>query len=42
MMPLTLNENEGALVPPPAYHRVQAQVGPVSQIDAFTLVTTLP
>lgn len=28
-------------VPPPAYHRVQARLGPALHIDALTLVTTL-
>jgi len=39
MMPLIVNEQ--AAVPPPAYHRVQARLGPALHIDALTLVTTL-
>ncbi len=39
MMPMTLNEQ--APIPPPAYHRVQARLGPALQIDALTLVNTL-
>src|SRR5437588_12432554 len=39
MMPLVVNEQ--APVPPPAYHRAQARLGPVLHIDALTLVTTL-
>src|SRR2546428_9318043 len=39
MMPLVVNEQ--APVPPPAYHRAQARLGPALHIDAFTLVTTL-
>src|SRR5207249_7020782 len=39
MMPLMLHEQ--APVPPPAYHRVQARLGPALHIDALTLVTTL-
>ena len=39
MMPLSLNEQ--APVPPPAYQRAQARLGPALHIDALTLVTTL-
>jgi len=39
MMPLIVTEQ--APVPPPAYHRAQARLGPVLHIDALTLVTTL-
>src|SRR5436305_6028770 len=39
MMP-TLG-NSAAPVPPPAYHRAQAQLGPALHIDALTLVNTL-
>src|SRR5437762_12370837 len=39
MMPLVVNEQ--APVPPPAYHRVQARLGPALHLDALTLVTTL-
>lgn len=39
MMPLVVNEQ--AAVPPPAYHRVQAHLGPALHIDALTLVSTL-
>src|SRR5438270_1185562 len=39
MMP-TLG-NSAAPVPPPAYHRAQARLGPALHIDALTLVTTL-
>src|SRR5438067_7777047 len=39
MMPLIVNEQ--APVPPPAYHRAQARLGPALHIDALTLVTTL-
>lgn len=39
MMPLTLNEQ--APVPPPAYQRAQARLGPALHIDGLTLVTTL-
>ncbi len=39
MMPITLNEQ--APVPPPAYHREQARLGPALHIDALTLVRTL-
>jgi transposase len=39
MMPLVVNEQ--APVPPPAYHRAQARLGPALHIDALTLVTTL-
>jgi hypothetical protein len=39
MMP-TLG-NSAAPVPPPAYHRVQARLGPALHIDALTLVNTL-
>ncbi|HEY4386427.1 MAG TPA: hypothetical protein VGN34_18370 [Ktedonobacteraceae bacterium] len=36
MMP-TINEQ--APVPPPAYHRMQARLGPALHIDTLTLVT---
>ena len=39
MMQLTLNRQ--APVPPPAYQRAQARLGPALHIDALTLVTTL-
>jgi hypothetical protein len=39
MMPVVANEQEP--VPPPAYHRAQARLGPVLHLDALTLVTTL-
>jgi hypothetical protein len=39
MMPARVNE--AAPVPPPAYHRAQARLGPALHIDALTLVTTL-
>src|SRR5436853_4905598 len=39
MMPLVVTEQ--APVPPPAYHRAQARLGPAWHIDALTLVTTL-
>jgi transposase len=39
MMPLIINEQ--APVPPPAYHRAQARLGPALHIDALTLVSTL-
>src|SRR2546423_6462106 len=39
MMPLIVNEQ--APVPPPAYHRAQARLGPALHIDALTLVSTL-
>src|SRR5436309_11671624 len=39
MMPITLNEE--APVPPPAYHRAQARLGPALHIDALTLVSSL-
>src|SRR5437588_2156708 len=39
MMPLVVNEQ--AAVPPPAYHRAQARLGPALHLDALTLVTTL-
>ena len=39
MMPLVLTEQ--APVPPPAYHRAQARLGPALHIDALTLVRTL-
>ena len=39
MMPLVVTEQ--AAVPPPAYHRAQARLGPALHIDALTLVTTL-
>src|SRR5881227_908519 len=40
MMPLVVTEQ--APVPPPAYHRAQARLGPALHIDALTLVRTLP
>ncbi len=39
MMPTLVNE--AAPVPPPAYHRAQARLGPALHIDALTLVNTL-
>lgn len=39
MIQLTLNSQ--APVPPPAYQRAQARLGPALHIDALTLVTTL-
>lgn len=33
--------NEAAPVPPPAYHRAQARLGPALHLDALTLVNTL-
>lgn len=36
-----MSVNEAAPVPPPAYHRAQARLGPVLHIDALTLVNTL-
>src|SRR5437660_3096861 len=39
MMPLTVTEQ--APVPPPAYHRAQARLGPALHIDALSLVTSL-
>src|SRR5947199_6233352 len=39
MMPLVVTEQ--APVPPPAYHRVQARLGPALHIDALALVTML-
>src|SRR2546423_15147095 len=39
MMPLAVTEQ--APVPPPAYHRAQARLGPALHIDALTLVSTL-
>ena len=39
MMPTVLPEQ--APVPPPAYHRAQARLGPALHIDALTLVRTL-
>src|SRR6266567_1888366 len=39
MMPLVVTEQ--APVPPPAYHRAQARLGPALHIDALSLVTTL-
>ena len=39
MMPLVVNEQSP--VPPPAYHREQARLGPALHIDALTLVSTL-
>jgi hypothetical protein len=38
-MPLVVNEQSP--VPPPAYHRAQARLGPALHIDALTLVSTL-
>src|SRR2546428_9073606 len=38
MSPIITNQ---APVPPPAYHRMQAQLGATLPIDALTLVTTL-
>src|SRR5438270_8015299 len=40
MMPLAL-VNHQAPVPPPAYQRAQARLGPALHIDALTLVSTL-
>src|SRR5437879_7587917 len=39
MMPLIVNEQ--APVPPPAYHRAQARLGPALHIDALRLVRRL-
>ncbi len=39
MMPTIVTEQ--APVPPPAYHRAQARLGPALHIDALTLVRTL-
>jgi hypothetical protein len=39
MMPAIVNK--AAPVPPPAYHRAQARLGPALHIDALTLVNTL-
>ena len=39
MMPSVVSEQ--APVPPPAYHRAQARMGPALHIDALTLVRTL-
>src|SRR5947209_16185659 len=39
MMPIVLTEQ--APVPPPAYHRAQARLGPALHIDALTLVRML-
>ena len=39
MMPMTLHEQ--APVPPPAYHRAQARLGPALHLDALTLVRSL-
>jgi hypothetical protein len=39
MMPSVVSEQ--APVPPPAYHRAQARLGPALHIDALTLVRTL-
>jgi len=39
MMPTVLTEQ--APIPPPAYHRAQARLGPALHIDALTLVRTL-
>lgn len=38
-MPTVVNEQ--APIPPPAYHRAQARLGPALHIDALTLVRTL-
>jgi hypothetical protein len=38
-MPIPIESQ--ASVPPPAYHRAQARLGPALHIDALTLVTTL-
>jgi hypothetical protein len=39
MMPTVVPEQ--APVPPPAYHRAQARLGPALHIDAITLFRTL-
>src|SRR3989440_7410437 len=39
MIPVALESQ--ASVPPPAYHRMQARLGPALHIDALTLVRTL-
>jgi hypothetical protein len=39
MMPTLVNE--ATSVPPPAYHRAQARLGPALHIDALALVNTL-
>jgi hypothetical protein len=39
MMPTVISEQ--AQLPPPAYHRAQARLGPALHIDALTLVRTL-
>lgn len=39
-MPLAVVGHQGS-VPPPAYQRAQARLGPALHIDALTLVTTL-
>jgi transposase len=39
MMPTT--DSEQTPVPPPAYHRAQARLGPALRVDALTLVNTL-
>ena len=39
MMPTVISEQ--APIPPPAYHRAQARLGPALHIDALTLVRTL-
>ncbi len=39
MMPTVISEQ--APLPPPAYHRAQARLGPALHIDALTLVRTL-
>ena len=39
MMPIVVTEQ--APVPPPAYRRAQARLGPALHIDALTLVRTL-
>jgi hypothetical protein len=39
MMPSVVPEQ--APVPPPAYHRAQARLGPALHIDALALVNTL-
>ena len=40
MMSLAVVDHQ-APVPPPAYQRAQARLGPALHIDALTLVTTL-
>ena len=39
MIPISVESQ--APIPPPAYHRAQARLGPALQIDALTLVNTL-